>query len=118
MFNSFIFKRSCLNFDFLTSICNQNFYKMIKKKLNKLVFALIIAGILIICFKIHFSRKQLNNNLIVKSILSKKNQSISRINLLCFVLTSKKTIFQRGPAVWNTWSKRCDKSMFVLNRCS
>jgi glycoprotein-N-acetylgalactosamine 3-beta-galactosyltransferase len=88
---------------------------MIKKKLNKLVFALIIAGILIICFKIHFSRKQLNNNLIVKSILSKKNQSISRINLLCFVLTSKKTIFQRGPAVWNTWSKRCDKTMFVLN---
>jgi glycoprotein-N-acetylgalactosamine 3-beta-galactosyltransferase len=52
------------------------------------------------------------NSRIIRSILTKSNEEP---NLLCIILTSKKSIFERGPAVWDTWSQKCNKTMFSLN---
>jgi len=57
------------------------------------------------------------NSKILRSIRPAKSKEVDQLqtNLLCIILTSKKSIFQRGPAVWDTWSQKCNKTMFSLN---
>jgi len=51
------------------------------------------------------------SSIILNTIQMREQQT----NLLCIILTSKKSIFDRGPAVWDTWSHKCNKTMFSLN---
>jgi glycoprotein-N-acetylgalactosamine 3-beta-galactosyltransferase len=59
-----------------------------------------------------------SSNLLVtkSSVILNKLQFNQQINLLCIILTSKKSIFERGPAIWDTWSQKCNKTMFSLNK--
>jgi glycoprotein-N-acetylgalactosamine 3-beta-galactosyltransferase len=59
-----------------------------------------------------------SSNLLVtkNSVILNKLQFNQKINLLCIILTSKKSIFERGPAIRDTWSQKCNKTMFSLNK--
>jgi glycoprotein-N-acetylgalactosamine 3-beta-galactosyltransferase len=88
----------------------------------KYLFAFVLISIIGIHLLTNTSSKNSNNfdSKIVRSILTKSKNSINKsieqqTNLLCIILTSKKSIFERGPAVWDTWSHKCNKTMFSLN---
>ena len=35
--------------------------------------------------------------------------------VLCIIMTSEMTFFERTPVLWNTWAKKCDKTVFACN---
>ena len=45
-------------------------------------------------------------------ITTKKNSIDS---ILCVVLTSKESFFERGEAVWDSWARKCNHSVFATN---
>ena len=90
-------------------------------KILKYFFAFVLISIIGIHLLTDSSSKNSNkfDSKIIRSILTKSKNSIKskeqQTNLLCIILTSKKSIFKRGPAVWDTWSHKCNKTMFSLN---
>ena len=90
-------------------------------KILKYFFAFVLISIIGIHLLTDSSSKNSNkfDSKIIRSILTKSKNSIKskeqQTNLLCIILTSKKSIFERGPAVWDTWSHKCNKTMFSLN---
>ena len=60
-------------------------------------------------------QQKFSTTIIASSIILNTIQVKEQTNLLCIILTSKKSIFERGPAVWDTWSHKCNKTMFSLN---
>ena len=91
-------------------------------KIVKYFFTFVLISIIGIHLLIDSSSKnsnKLDSKIITTLILTKSKISIKskeqQPNLLCIILTSKKSIFERGPAVWDTWSQKCNKTMFSLN---
>jgi len=91
-------------------------------KIVKYYFTFVLISIIGIHLIIDSSSKnsnKLDSKIIKTLILTKSKISIKskeqQPNLLCIILTSKKSIFERGPAVWDTWSQKCNKTMFSLN---
>lgn len=49
--------------------------------------------------------------IILEAIVGPKQEN----NLFCIILTSKKTIFERCNAMYDTWAKNCTKTVFACN---
>ncbi len=53
---------------------------------------------------------EIDKPIILEQIMPKQKN-----NLLCIILTSKKTIFQRCDAIYDTWAQNCTKTVFACN---
>ena len=65
----------------------------------------------IVVLVLFYGQKQYNTNSSYNSVY----ENSSKTHALCIVLTSEKTITTRGVAVWETWGKYCNKTIFSCN---
>ena len=91
-------------------------------KFKKLLHGHNVSIIFFILFILIFIKisidYSMSNKLVLKSIdhdYSLKDLKKYKNGVLCLILTTDKTIISRGIPVWNTWAKKCEKTLFALN---
>ena len=86
------------------------------KKFKSLFSSILLVIFLLIAIDLFNSvkkRPQKINDYTRERLASKQKKE--QISLLCIVLTSNASIFERGEAVWDTWAKKCTKTLFACN---
>lgn len=78
------------------------------------VFCLNLAAKFLISTRV---TKQHSHILKVRNVFIKDKaiNNTEPINLLCIVLTSTKSIFERVGALYDTWAYKCNKTLFACN---